>query len=34
MRYWQLNQLSLWMLGSKTLGSNVLELQFVYVGKP
>ena len=26
--------MSLWMLGSKTLGSNVLELQFVYVGKP
>ena len=25
---------SLNMLGSKTLGTNVLELQFVYVGKP
>ena len=25
---------SLNMLGSKTLGTNVLELQYVYVGKP
>jgi len=28
------NYLTLALLGSKTLGTNVLEFQFIYVGKP
>ena len=28
------NYLALALLGSKILGTNILELQFVYVGKP